>query len=539
MKKSKKIVSLLLSVLMIITALPLTAVNSFAEDTNTKTSGDYEYTVSEDGTAEITAYNGNVENVVIPSVLDGYAVTVIGDNAFDGNTFIKSIMIPDSIINISIFALDSCISLADVYVSAMNRVYTAQGGILFSKERSKLLFYPQGKMTKEYIIPTEVLIIGEWAFSFNTYLECIEIPNSVTSIEDAAFRFCTSLENISISDSITNMGWKPFLGTAYYDNETNWDNGLLYIGNYLVAAKSDIFGVVEIKQGTRRIESDTFSGATTDDIIGCTSLKGIIIPDGVTSIGDRAFLGCTSLTSIIIPQSVTNIDTEALGYKMDNDGPNKVDGFTIYGYTGSEAERYAKDNEFTFVTIGGAPTVTFPDIANEAWYYNAIAFNVNKGYLKGYGNGYFGPADNIQRQDFVVLLSRIAGVDLSEYEGQNGDFADVPMNDYYSAAVAWAKDNNILSGYANGKFGVGDPITREQACKIFYNYCNGSVDGNTSAILANYPDGDAVSDWAKTAVAWAAENHIVGGNGILNPAGNANRAEMAQIIMNMSNNNIL
>lgn len=82
MKKSKKIVSLLLSVLMIITALPLTAVNSFAEDTNTKTSGDYEYTVSEDGTAEITAYNGNEENVVIPSVLDGYAVTVIGENGF-------------------------------------------------------------------------------------------------------------------------------------------------------------------------------------------------------------------------------------------------------------------------------------------------------------------------------------------------------------------------------------------------------------------------------------------------------------------------
>ena len=181
----------------------------------------------------------------------------------------------------------------------------------------------------------------------------------------------------------------------------------------------------------------------------------------------------------------------------------------------------------------------FPDVRASDWYFNAVKFNVDKGYLKGYGNGYFGPADNIQRQDFVVILSRIAGADLSTYEGQNGGFADVPTNDYYSAAVAWAKDNNILSGYANGKFGVGDPITREQACKIFYNYCNGSVEGNTSAILANYPDGAAVSDWAKDYVAWAAENHVVGGNGTLNPAGNANRAEMAQIIMNMSNNNIL
>ena len=181
----------------------------------------------------------------------------------------------------------------------------------------------------------------------------------------------------------------------------------------------------------------------------------------------------------------------------------------------------------------------FPDVSSGEWYYNAVKFNVEKGYLKGYGNGYFGPADNIQRQDFVVLLSRIAGADLSAYEGQNGDFADVPTNDYYSAAIAWAKENKILSGYADGRFGVGDPITREQACVIFYNYCHGSVSGDVNAVLAGYPDCGNVSDWARTAVAWAAENHVVGGNGKLNPVGNANRAEMAQIIMNMSNNGIL
>ena len=188
------------------------------------------------------------------------------------------------------------------------------------------------------------------------------------------------------------------------------------------------------------------------------------------------------------------------------------------------------------VTVEKEP---FPDVASGEWYYNAVKFNVEKGYFHGYANGYFGPGNNIQRQDFVVVLSKIAGVDLSDYAGQNGGFSDVPTNDYYSAAVAWAKDNHILSGYANGKFGVGDPITREQACLIFYNYCNGEVSGNVNTVLAGYPDGSNVSDWARTAVAWAAENHVVGGNGKLNPAGNANRAEMAQIIMNMSLNGIL
>lgn len=181
----------------------------------------------------------------------------------------------------------------------------------------------------------------------------------------------------------------------------------------------------------------------------------------------------------------------------------------------------------------------YPDTPATEWYYPAVKFVSQNGYFHGYANGNYGPGDKIQRQDFVVVLSKIAGADLSAYAGQNGGFADVPTNDYYSAAVAWAKDNHILSGYANGKFGVGDPITREQACVIFYNYCQGEVYGDVSETLSEFPDGNAVSDWARNAVAWAAENYVVGGNGKLNPAGNANRAEMAQIIMNMSDNGIL
>ncbi len=212
---------------------------------------------------------------------------------------------------------------------------------------------------------------------------------------------------------------------------------------------------------------------------------------------------------------------------------------------GLSAGTYYVDIEYNYNVAGVEYSLVveqplFPDVRASDWYFNAVKFNVDKGYFHGYANGYFGPANNIQRQDFVVVLSKIAGADLSAYAGQNGGFADVPTNDYYSAAVAWAKANHILSGYANGKFGVGDPITREQACLIFYNYCNGYINSSSvSSTLSKYPDGGNVSDWARTAVAWAAQNNVVGGNGKLNPAGNANRAEMAQIIMNMSNNGVL
>ncbi len=822
MKKSKKIISLLLSILMIITSIPLMAVNSFAEDTNTKTSGYYEYTVLEDGTAEITKYTGSTTELSIPSEIDGYSVTSIGDVAFGSCTALTSITIPDSVTSIgsnafyyctsltsitipdsvtsigdyafsycrsltsitipdsvtsignsvfshctsltSITIPDSvtsigsnafyyCTSLSEISVNSENANYSSENGMLFNKDKTKLICYPAGKKDLSYSIPDSVTSIGEGAFydcrsltsiiipdsvisigyqafdwctaltnitigkgvtsiengedyAFNlptsigeaafrgctsldninvvdenanyssedgvlfdkdktelikypvgrkdasytipdsvtslddeAFWYCISltsivIPNSVTSIGDGAFEGCTSLISVTIGNSVTNIGHQAFClcsslasifipdsvtsigyeafvacdalanitisdsvmriyenafaDTAYYDNEFNWDNGILYIGNYLIKAKSDISGSVEIRQGTKVIADDAFliyddvealkSVTIPDSVMSigayafgfCASLTNVTLGNGVTNINDRAFYDCTSLTNITIPDSVTSIgewtfyncnalksitipanvekiSDYAFGYYYNETDYEAVtiSGFTICGVAGSEAERYAKDNEFTFVTIGGAPTVTFPDVASGEWYYNAIKFNVDKGYFHGYGNGNFGPADNIQRQDFVVVLAKIANADLSAYEGQNGGFSDVPTNDYYSAAVAWAKDNHILSGYANGKFGVGDPITREQACVIFFNYITGYCDKGVGSsntpeeICSRYPDGGNVSDWARTAVAWAAQNNVVGGNGKLNPAGNANRAEMAQIIMNMSNNDIL
>ena len=443
MKKTKKIISLLLSVLMIITSIPLMAVNSFAADEFY--SGDYIYIILDDGTAEIKKYyNDDATEFTVPSEVNGYKVTSIGDFAFAYRDNLKKITISDGITNIGEWAFDDCYSLQSI------------------------------------VIPDSVAAVGECAFMNCVSLPSVKLPSGVTSIEDNTFYNCTSLKSVEITGKVTKIGDYAFNN--------------------------------------------------------CNSLESINLPEGLTYIGILAFADCTSLKSISVPESVTDIEFMAMGYCDSSDEDELVDhvnGFVIYGYFGSAAETYAHDNDITFKYSW------FPDVSKSVWYYKAVKFNVDKGYFKGYANGYFGPANNIQRQDFVVLLSRIAGADLSVYEGKNGGFADVPTNDYYSAAVAWAKENNILSGYANGMFGVGDPITREQACKIFYNYCDGAVSGSAPTVLANYSDGAAVSDWAKDYVAWAAENHVVGGNGTLNPAGNANRAEMAQIIMNMSNNNIL
>ena len=181
----------------------------------------------------------------------------------------------------------------------------------------------------------------------------------------------------------------------------------------------------------------------------------------------------------------------------------------------------------------------FPDVRSGDWYFNAVKFNAEKGYVTGYSNGTFGPSNNIQRQDFVLILARIAGANLSAYKGQNGGFSDVQAGAYYASAVAWAKDKGIVTGYSADNFGVGTYITREQISLILCRYLNGSASGDVDAILNAYSDGGNTSPWAKAGVAWAVENGIIGNSDYLNPNGNAGRAEVAQIIYNMSNKGML
>ena len=95
MKKTRKIISLLLSILMIITSVPLMALNSFAAS-----SGDYEYELLKDGTAQIKHYNGSETEIEIPSEIDGHRVTFISSGAFKGCTSLTSVTIPDSITEI-------------------------------------------------------------------------------------------------------------------------------------------------------------------------------------------------------------------------------------------------------------------------------------------------------------------------------------------------------------------------------------------------------------------------------------------------------
>ena len=147
----------------------------------------------------------------------------------------------------------------------------------------------------------------------------LEIPaeidgKPVTSIGDGAFSVCSGLTEITIPDSVTSIGGSTFLKTPWLTAKQA-ENPLVIVNHILIDGKT------------------------------CTG--AVSIPNGVTSIGDSAFVGCSSLTEITIPDSVTSIGDYAF-YDCTN--------LTIYGYTGSYAETYAKENDIPFVSLGNITT---------------------------------------------------------------------------------------------------------------------------------------------------------------------------------------
>lgn len=206
---------------------------------------------------------------------------------------------------------------------------------------------------------------------------------------------------------------------------------------------------------------------------------------------------------------------------------------------------------FAFNTSASLDVIgNFPDVSKDAWYYDAVYFCAQERFITGYKNGKFGPTDNIQRQDFVVILARIAEVNLnkSKYNPSSviSKFKDVnDSNAYYARALAWGVSEGIVKGYDNGRFGVGDPVTREQICVFIFRYLQSTGEGlvvtsSMRTALSNFKDGGRISSFAIDAVAWCKYKGVVNGtaDGYFNPTKTALRCEVAQIICNACNNGI-
>lgn len=280
--------------------------------------------------------------------------------------------------------------------------------------------------------------------------------------------------------------------------------------------------------------------------------KNVYIPASIVS-----FAGADHLFANMQPGSTIIVANDAqkayLTGAADPAVYNYLFGNEPYDPTGSKTPVVVTEAELA--AEPGAPSEyfskhPFSDITDPyAWYVKEgwIDAVVDKGLMYGYSDGTnrFGPEDNITRGQFCTILFRYANpdskatTDPSQY-GTSSVFEDVKPGQFYTAAIDWCYENQIVTGYGNADgtythFGPDDPITREQLATMISRFVapNGGVtDAMVDVVLAK-PDGSEISTFARYPMAWCYDMGFITGHadtGKLDPKGNATRAQMAKVV---------
>ena len=177
------------------------------------------------------------------------------------------------------------------------------------------------------------------------------------------------------------------------------------------------------------------------------------------------------------------------------------------------------------------PVFTFTDVEGH-WAYDAIQYVYKQGLMVGTGETTFEPETTGSRGMIMTVLYNLDGN--PEYF-QSHSFSDVESGKYYAGAVSWAVSSGIVAGYGNGLFGPEDDVTREQLAVILRQYAQvKGYDVTGHGELSGFADEDQVSAWAREALEWMYAQSLISGKGggVLDPGGRATRAEVAAILMN-------
>lgn len=252
------------------------------------------------------------------------SVITVGSRAFTGCDSITSFEISENVTNDDVkWMFGYCNNLQEINVNENNPVYTSKDGVLYSKDLTSLIAYPDGregeftvpehvttlpagafastvKLTK-LIIPETVTSIGRSVCNGSIGLQSVVLPENITEIGDYWFIRCESLTDIKIPDSVTAIGEASF-NECHSLKNIKFPEGLKTIGEGAFA-HCELIEEIVFPDGLTTIGDTAFSR--------CESLGNFVLPDGLTTIGSGAFSQCRSITSVVIPDSVTSLGSSS------------------------------------------------------------------------------------------------------------------------------------------------------------------------------------------------------------------------------------
>ena len=170
----------------------------------------------------------------------------------------------------------------------------------------------------------------------------------------------------------------------------------------------------------------------------------------------------------------------------------------------------------------------FTDVGADAWYRDDVQYVYDKGLMTGTTADRFAPNGSMTRAMLVTVLWRQAGSPVVNYAM---DFSDVAEGAWYAEAVRWAAAEGVVGGYGDGRFGPDDPITREQLATILFRHLVGDGAAELADWLRPYADADQIGAYAVPAMQWAVGHEVLKGDGDqLAPQGTATRAQVAAVL---------
>jgi uncharacterized repeat protein (TIGR03803 family) len=454
------------------------------------------------GTITITGYAGPGGALTIPSTINGYPVTTIGEEAFENCSTVTNVTIgtnvtsigdyafaycaltsvtmPNSVTSIGDYAFyvctrltsapipasvtsigygvfEECFDMAAISVAANNPAYISVAGVLFNKSQTTLIEYPAGNAATSYMIPASVISIGYGAFS-DIFVPNVTIPSSVTDIANQAF-FGSGLTSVTIPQSVTNIGSTAFgdcgAMTAFSVDTSN-PSYVALDGVLFNKSQTTLIEYPAAKVGTSFTIPSSVTSIGVWAFADC-GLTSVTIPNSVTSIGDYAF-AYSSLASVTIPNSITTIGYFAFTYSSSLANvtiPDTVTSIGDYAFaycaltsvtmpnsvTSIGEYAFAYSTSLTSVYFeGNAPTAASTVFANES--------NVTVYYLSG----------------TTGWSSTFAGVPTVELAGivafsANPTNGGVPLTVSFTSAAVDSGGNAITNW--NWNFGDGSTSTAQ------------------------------------------------------------------------------
>ena len=356
---------------------------------------------SVDGNGVLTGVSGLTESgmtVEIPSEVNGITVAEIGNEVFADNTNIGRLVIPDSVTRLGYRMCSGCTALREVRLPAgltvipdeafdgCSSLQTVNFPSTLKEIRSDAFC---GTALTEFVAPDSLTDIwgyafkdcadlakvdlknvrdlGSGAFQNCTALQSVRLADKMTGLSDHIFDGCASLAEIDMPDNPIAVSFTMLDGTAYYNDPSNWENGVLYADGYLIKADKNFASLTEyaVKEGTVVIADNAFS------LVGYSAkLKKMTLPDGLYRIGRSAFSKLSSLTDINIPDSVRSIGYAAFEVTGFDTESNYTDGGLYIGDWLVAVENVAMTSftvrEGTIGVADGKDTSLFPTRAQKA-----------------------------------------------------------------------------------------------------------------------------------------------------------------------------